>query len=350
MNNNILEKHVLSIVCSVFDAYSAVLFLPEENTEGEGELHRLVAAFSLGDGIAEGSTIQQGKGLVGWILRNRQPLVVPNFDKHQSTLGYYRDGEEGGVKAFMGCPVPTGGALCVDSKRQYSFTDKDYKILQMFAELITRQQAAQVGSEPLGGDISRYFAQLCVIQNLRFHHKRWPQFIQNYLKTVAEATNFDYCAFASVVRPGETYCLECESTQLLLNEGEMLEFSMNSGLAGWVFNNDQPVFVEGSNGGQGTMLFAKLPDMPDFQAVICLPVIVNRSTRCVLCLAHSAPREMDEALRSFVQQAVDHLALFLENLYLKTRLRNMLPRAQVHTSGSRMYDPDNAPRPHAGEE
>ena len=71
--------------------------------------------------------------LVDWIIRNRQQMLVPNFDQHKHKLGYYREGEEAGIKAFMGCPVPTGGALCVDSKRQYSFTDRDYKLLQLFA-------------------------------------------------------------------------------------------------------------------------------------------------------------------------------------------------------------------------
>ncbi|MEE0815601.1 MAG: GAF domain-containing protein, partial [Desulfovibrio fairfieldensis] len=162
MTANSLEKHILSIVCSVFDAYSAVLFLPDE----EGEAHYLSAAFSLGDKISPDVSILPGRGLVGWIIRNRQPLLVPNFDQRQSNLGYYADGEEASIKAFMGCPVPTGGALCVDSKRQYSFSDKDHKILQLFAELISRQQGSR-GRQELAGDIPRYFAELGVIQDLR---------------------------------------------------------------------------------------------------------------------------------------------------------------------------------------
>ena len=92
-------------------------------------------------------------------------------------------------------------------------------------------------------------------------------------------------------------------------------------------------------------VFGKLPDMPDFQAAMCMPVMVNKSTRGVLCLAHTSPRQIDESMRSFVRQAVDHLALFLENLYLKTRLRTMLPKARVHSDGPQAYDPDTAPMP-----
>ena len=284
------------------------------------------------------------RGLVGWIIRNRQPLLVPNFDQRQSNLDYYEGGEEASIKAFMGCPVPTGGALCVDSKRQYSFSDRDHKILQLFAELISRQQGS-MGRQELTGDIPRYFAELGVIQDLRFRYKRWPQFLQNYLHTMVDATGFDYCAFASVDAPGETYCVECESARLLLMDGEPLILPMGSGIAGWDFRNDQPLVAEGVEGAPSSVLFGKLPDMPDFQAAMCMPVMVNKSTRGVLCLAHTSPRQIDESMRSFVRQAVEHLALFLENLYFKTRLRTMLPKAKVHSDGPQAYDPDIAPMP-----
>ena len=196
MTANTLEQHILSIVCSVFDAYSAVLFLPSEN----GEEHYLAASFSLGEGVEQGAMLSSGS-LVDWIIRNRQQMLVPNFDQHKHKLGYYREGEEAGIKAFMGCPVPTGGALCVDSKRQYSFTDRDYKLLQLFAELVSRQQASK-GRQEMAGDIPRYFAELAVIQELRFRYRRWSQFIQNYVRTMVDATGFDLWALGSVVVRG----------------------------------------------------------------------------------------------------------------------------------------------------
>lgn len=340
MTANSFETHILSLVCSVFDAYSAVLFLPDEDSEK----HSVASSFSLGEKIASSASILPGKGLVGWILRNRQPLLVPNFDKNQRRLGYYLDDEEADIKAFMGCPVPapTGGALCVDSKRQYSFSDKDHKILQLFAELISRRESGRGVSE-LSGDIPRYFAELAVIQDMRFRYKRWPQFLQNYLRTMAAATGFEYCAFASVEENGEFYCVESESARVLLTGDGPLVLPLGSGIAGWVFRNDQPVITEGTEGASNTALFGKLPDMPDFQAVACLPVIINKGTRGVLCLAHTSPRHIDESMRSFIKQAVDHLALFLENLYLKARLKSMMPKAHVHSRGPVAYDPDTAP-------
>ena len=347
MNSNPSHTQVLTIVCSVFDAYSATLFLPNQN----GEECALAAAFSLGDKIVKNAVVQPGKGLAGWILRNKQPLLVPNFDQRQSHLGYYTGGEEASIKAFMGCPVPSGGMLCVDSKRQYSFSDKDHKILQLFAELIARQQD-NAGAEVLTGEIPQYFAQLGIIQGLRFRYKRWPIFLQNFLRSVAEATGYDYCAFASVDPSGESYTIEGESVHMLIDDKQGLTLPISSGIAGWVFRDErQPVFSEGISGGTAASLFGKLPDMPAFQAVICVPVIINKSARGVLCIAHTDPRVMDEALRSFVHQCVDHLALFLENLYLKNRLRNLLPKARLHSQGPMPYDPDKAHRlPPSGDE
>ncbi|MDR3319788.1 MAG: GAF domain-containing protein [Desulfovibrio sp.] len=341
MTEHPLEKHILGIVSSVFDAYSAVLFHPDE----EGEACRLTAFFSLGDKIVPKASIQPGKGLVGWIIRNRQPLLIPSFDQRQSNLGYYADSEESSIRAFMGCPVPGGGALCVDSKRAYLFSDsnKAPKILQLFAELISRQNNTDVPREIETG-IPRYFAGLGIIQDLRFRYNRWPQFLQNFLNAVTEATSFEYGAFTSVDTPQRTYCVECESAPLLLTTGQPVVLPMGNGIAGWVFRNDQPVITEGSQGSPAPMIFDKLPDnFPEFQAAVCMPVTVNKTTSGVLCLANSHKKHIDEAMRSFVRQAVDHLALFLENLYLKNRLRAALPKARIHNESPRVYKQERVP-------
>lgn len=337
MNDKTPQSQVLAIICSVFDAYSAILFLPQEGSED----CTVAASFSLGDKISPDTVLQPGASLAGWILRNKQPLLVPNYDQSQSKLGYYDDEEEAQIKAFMGCPVSTGGLLCVDSKRQYSFSDKDHKILQLFAGLIAAQ-GVDDASPQLMGDIPQYFANLGVIQDLRFHHKRWSDFLQHFVRTVAQATGFEYCAFASIDQGGESFSIEGENVPLLLAGQERLTLPLNSGIAGWVLRDERPpVFSEGTEGGSTASLFGKEVDTPRFNAVVCMPLVINKVTRGVLCLGNTEPKPMDEALRSFMHQSVDHLALFLENLYLKTRLRSMLPKAQLHRHGGMVSNSDD---------
>ena len=332
------NKITLTIICSVFDAYSAVLFLPEAEEDC-----RLASFFSLGDRILPPEEAAPNKGLVRWIARNRQPLLIPNFDQSERHLGYYQPGEEASIKAFMGCPIPGGGVLCVDSKRQYSFSDKDHKILQLFAELIGQYQ--RNGIDAPVGDMPRYFAQLGIIQELRFRYKRWPVFLEHFLRTVREATGFDYCAFASCDADSQSYTIEGETAPLMLDGQNPASLPLNSGIVGWVFRNEKAVFSEATGDVSATAPFGKVGDVSNFQTVMCLPVVINQSARGVLCLAHTTALSMPEVMRSFVHQATDHLALFLENLYLKNRLRSLLPKAKLHSKGPVAFNPDNAPEP-----
>lgn len=320
-----VENQLLRIVCSVFDAYSAVLFLPEDGVEGA----TLASFFSLGDRIISGASIAPGKGLVGWIVRNRKPMLVDNVEQRPGVLGYYRDEDAGAIKAFMGVPVGSGGALCVDSKRQYSFSDKDCKLLQLFAEMAASSQVQQ-SREQLAGSIPRYFAELDVVRELRFQVRGWAAYIKRYLEILSSASEFDYCAFATF-EDAETFAVEGESRPLLILDGEPVVLPMGGNLAGCVFRTEEPVIQEHL---EEQSLFGRIPDMPRFRSVICMPVRVDRSTRAVVCLGSTEQREVDEPLRSFVHQCVDILALHVENLYLKSRLRRLTPKAHIPAPAS----------------
>ena len=145
MNTSNCIKSTLAIITAVFDAYSVVLFLPDAEEDC-----KLASFLSFSDCILPPEEAKPGN-LVKWITSNNEPLLVPNFDHRKSRLGYYQPGEDAYIKAFMGCPVPGGGVLCVDSKRQYSFSNKDYKILQLFAELVGQQQPVALEDVRLSG-------------------------------------------------------------------------------------------------------------------------------------------------------------------------------------------------------
>ena len=98
------------------------------------------------------------------------------------------------------------------------------------------------------------------------------------------------------------------------------EFPMGSGLMGWIFRDGKPLFAGGSEAALGVPLFGKGTQIKGLQAVCCLPLNINRITRGVLCLAHDKPVAVSQEMKDFLMMASDHLALFLENLYLKSKL------------------------------
>ena len=282
---------MLGLVAGIFDANTVVLFVPDARGSEEPETSRLAAYCSAGDNVIPDVRIAPGQGLVGWILRSRKPLLVPEFDGEHSNLDYYREGGEAAVRSFIGCPLPTGGALCADTSRNHPFTEKDHHILQMCADMIDSIRRRK-GAEAIVSEIPGYYLQLGIIEDLRFRFRQWQVYIKNFLLAVAEATGFDYCSFASVNVPGESYCIESENRPRLVQGNEPFFQSMANGLAGWVFRNGQPVVQTGEDGRVPT-LFGNSENLPEFSAVICMPVMVNKSTRGVICLGHSQPHAVD---------------------------------------------------------
>ncbi len=327
---------ILGILCSVLDAYSACLFLPAKQTDGSDEVqdHFIASSFSLGNKLNFHSAIQEGRGLVGWILRTKEPLLVANFDQRQNHLGYYTDNEEHSIKAFMGCSLPGGlGVLCVDSKRQYSFSEKDQKLLHLFSDLLAQLLTEQVG-EGTRRTTLKYYAALRTIYSLRHTHIRWAEFLRTFLDLMASVTGFAYCALCTRDPNGESYSFEGESTTLVCKNGEHPSFPMNSGVIGWVFRNAAPIANGDKDGMADMMLVGKGYEIPAFQSVLAMPLVIQRKTRGVLCLAHDIPKELDETTQEFVRMASEHLALFLENLYVKNRLKEMYKHEQERQQNS----------------
>ncbi|WP_029895181.1 GAF domain-containing protein [Desulfohalovibrio reitneri] len=308
-------QHLLGIICNVFDAHSAVLFLPEGKEE-----FGLQAFFSLSDRVRCGARIAPGQGLAGWIIRNRKPLLINNFDQKRGVLGYYEPGEEASIRAFMGCPLDNGeGALCLDSKRTYSFSDKDQKILHQFAQLISgfNRDICRMQSD---FEQHRYYRALETIFALREKHLRWSSFLESLLGILAETTGMGCCFLAVRDDTGSGYFLEGATCDPFQGNVERNAFSMNSGTIGWVFKHNSPVFAGGREKASKTALFGKEVATAPFNSLTCLPLLVHKKTRGVLVLADERPRCVDDGLRTFLEMAASNVSLFLENLYLKNRL------------------------------
>ncbi len=343
MNTRIatLEQQTLSLFAGVFDAYSVVLFLPVQTAEGGDEECRIAAYFSLGDHVDPDCVIASGQGLVGWIMASRKPLEVPQFNQGHNALLYYGAVDEPGIKAFMGCPLPGGGVLCVDTKRQYSFNEREHKHLQMLAAILGGMHSLARDDRVLG-DIPRYFATIEALEDLRRNYKGWNSYISAFLNSVADATGFDYAAFVSVEVPGESYSISAENQPVLARRGAPFYQSISSGLAGWVLRNGQPVLHSGEE-GRAPALFGTSENLPDFAAVAVLPVTINKTVRACLSLGHNEAHPINETMRSFLRTAVGMLAAHGDNLYLRLRLSETMGRARVYTRGPRAHDPDTEP-------
>ncbi len=314
MSANCLES-ILGIVSSVFDAYSAALILKKDE-----EKYAIAHSFSLGDQIDTQKEIRPGTGLVGWILRNQRPLLINNFDREVSCLGYYSSGGDSKIKAFMGCPLSSKeGVLCLDSKKTYSFSDKDQKILHQFVQLVERLRTGLCEI-----DASRrketLFDCITLVLRLRSKYPKWRTYLNELLKLLVHYTGFNCCFMVSRDETGSGYYLEAShNLELKSKLAEGHKFNIDSGLMGWVLKNGTQVFSSEKKGVTNLPLFGKEVQTPDFATLSCLPLVVHKKTRGVLVLADRGEVGCDQNMKSFLLIVADYLGLFLENLYLRAR-------------------------------
>lgn len=335
MKSNSPTESLLAIIASVFDAYSVVLF----QAENEGLPARVAASFSMDSLISTSSRIPPGKGLVGWILRNKAPLLVDSIEENQAYLGYYLEGREPDIRTFMGCPVPGGGALCIDSLKRQAFPGNRQKLLHLFATMIPQLQ--QVASHSgHNREVNTYFTALEHLTELRANYSGWDSYMSSMLQVLKESTGFQYVVFASTVEGSSEFIVEGEYPVLINKDGQQTELPINSGIVGWVLRNGEALYNEGGTQAM-TPVLGKNPDMPEFASAICLPIKVDRTTCAVICLAGLEPRPFSEELRSFVRMVADDIARLLENISLRFRVRKLMPQASLQREGSVVFDPDS---------
>ncbi len=325
MNCGASLENLAQIVGNIFDAYSVAIFLPQDEDFG------LKAWFSLGDNIAVDARMTPGQGLVGWIIRDKKPILVRRFDQTRSFLGYYRQGEEKRIKAFMGCPIPRlGGALCVDSKTTHSFAEKDQKILGQFSNLIAMMYG-EGREQGYSKQESCLFNYMQILPQLRKKFPRWSSFLRHFLVLLSQSSGFPYCFLAVRDEWGKGYFLEGWNEKGFVDSQYMGDkFKIGSGVVGWTFKHQQPIFKEDTaNSSEGVCLFGK--DLkPHMRSVVCLPLVVHKRTRGVLVLADIKGRTIDSTLKRFAVTIGDYLALFLENLYFKDKLQQCKLELKQH--------------------
>lgn len=306
-------ESILALAASVFEAYSVVLFEAPRNGQGA----QIMAAYSQGDHIDKDAVIYPGKGIVGWILRNRSPIVVGSINENHAYLGYYKENCDPEICSFLGCPLPDGGILCIDSCKRHAFSPERQKLIVVFADMLSQVQGMEANAE--SEESGNYLHALEHLVELRRNYLGWKSYLGKMFPILLDVTGFTYAAFASRVEGSSTYIMEGESPPLLLEGQKNCEFSIHNDIIGWVFRNEEAVYNDGFSGP--APVFGKREGMPSFRRTVCIPVIVNKNTCGVLCLAMEEARSISDELKAFLRLAADDLARLLEVLSLRYRIR-----------------------------
>ncbi len=116
------------LVFDIYEAFTVALFARDK------DMLVCISAISFAKSFEKSRTMPIEGTLPGLVMKRKEPLIIPNFDKDERDLGYYGAKED--IKAFMAYPVETDGVIVVDSKKKYAFPDREKKILASFVSVI----------------------------------------------------------------------------------------------------------------------------------------------------------------------------------------------------------------------
>jgi signal transduction protein with GAF and PtsI domain len=303
-------KELIDLISNVTEAFTTALFL----VDSAANKLNLVKYHSLSLHINPETSLQLGDSLIGWVAKNQRPVNIAQFDRDTRNLKMYQRDEK--IKSFLAVPVGEVGVLCIDSKRNYVFTDKDQKILQDFALLVLKILQAQWAGqkERQQRRILDFFGD---IKTLSDEKQDLNQYYQKVLNRCRLFSNTDAGFMVLVPKKEECY-------KIVASEGTLTAplkkniLSIEMGLTGWVIR-EKKLLVRRFMKPRVHKSYVFFPDDPcmHFQSYIGLPLCFFGRLYGVMNLVghreNDWPEEEIQALVSAGQNIITSI-LFLMNL------------------------------------
>lgn len=120
---------LVEILFNAYEAFTVAVFL--STTDGL----RCVSSITFSKHFQKQKLLSVEETLPGLVMRRGEVLIMPSFDRDEESLGYYAQRE--GIKAFLGCPLAEKGVLVIDSKKRWSFSEKEKRMLPSISSMLS---------------------------------------------------------------------------------------------------------------------------------------------------------------------------------------------------------------------
>ena len=259
-------NELIQLISNVTESFTTALFLFDSV---KNKLN-LRCYHSLSLHINPDTQLQVGDSLIGWVAKNQRPVNIAPFDRDTRNLKLYLKDEK--IKSFLAVPVGEVGVLCVDSKRNYVFTDKDQKILHDFSLLVLQVLQAQATAkiEKQQQTILEFFNHINALSKKK---QDLNQYYQRVLQCCRKFSNTDAAFLVLVPKKKDRYkVVALEGTLKAPLKKTFLPIDM--GLTGWVIREEKPL-VRRSMKPRNHKSYIFFPDDPcmHFQSYIGLPML-----------------------------------------------------------------------------
>jgi len=314
MHDNI--QKIVEIISNLTDAFTAAIFFYDKDQQKIDLVahHTLSKLF-----ITVNQMPVNESGLLGWVLKNQQPVNMHQLQNNLRSIPYYREAEN--IKAFIAVPLPDNkGIITVDTKKQYSFSDKIQKILFQFAEIVNK-----LASDNLFYAQRKYYQHIDLIfanpDKLPGSRHRLEVYFARLLNELCSATDTDRALIAMLVD---------DMFEIMVHVGNIPQntirnnFDPAKGLAGLLLKNLRPIRIMNiKSPGQKQFIFNNDDGLTDFKSFIGVPIIVDNIAHGIICLLGSKEANWDNELYDALNPVISQLSLAVENYKLRDKLDNM---------------------------
>ena len=321
---------LLSLASNATEAYTACLFLENKRKDK----FQLVSVHSLSPHVIVDASIETGQGFLGWVLENNEPLSVNQFDKDTITLGYYSRHEN--IKSFMATPLmskKTRGALAIDSKKSWVFTNKTQKIIAGFAQQFAYTVEEALSTAEKEKKMIDLFSFSDYLNTLRICRTE-EQLFENICRVPREIIPSDSCFLVLVDgEAGEPYLANAFGfDELFLGK---IKIHPYRSISGHVMKKNEPLRLTDIRGAKGKQALFD-PDEPslDVRSVVAIPLSDNEKTFGVLGFTGKRRNQF----QSFFVKRTEVIGEIISDMIKKIRLEKKIKTNIVFNSYAKVEE------------
>lgn len=317
-------KGLVELVSNVTDAYTTAVFLADRKRR----ILKLWHFYSLGDNVRAKTQIDFGVGPIGIVAESKQDFDLSKFSERDSDLlGIYYKNES--IKSFFAVPIISKddelqGVLSIDSKSNFVFTNREQKLLKLFAiqfaNLINNLKIKDfIDAETSDIDfLNDFCTKITSIEDIN----SILQFVIESLKKFIECENY----FIPLKIKDNEYCVEVFHCH---KKFQKLTFSDQYGLAGCVIASKKPILIGNRKDDFGSYVFVATESLGRVRSFVGVPLLFQEDVFGIICLTDS-----DEGIfRYRDQQTLSIMAGIVSLAIANAKSRMMINNLSTNVDG-----------------
>lgn len=312
---------LIELVSNVMDAYTTAIFL----ADNKKRMLRMWKYYSLGDNVDPHARIPFGIGPIGIVAETKTDFDLTKFSERDSSLlkTYTKDEN---IKSFFAVPIISKdgtleGVLTVDSKKTFFFSNKQQKLLKLFAEqfsCLLNNIRVQTSIDTETADVQLLYEfcnETTKIQDVESALK----LACNYIDRLIKCDSYFISLKSGKDRDGK-FCVVVSKSK---EDISGLTFSDRCGLAGCVIEDKKPFLLSNRKEELGSYVFTPSESIGRVRSFLGVPLLCKDEVLGLICLIDSREGTFSQRDLQAISIIADNITLAIENAKAQRLIRSL---------------------------